>query len=257
MAQIAGEPDEPPKRLAWLVDVFPESSERSRVAQIPEMQRAATDDWPHAPEPVAPTVAAEVGATIRDAAHPRPPSGMHMLSIWRIASIAANCAFVLRRSPAVPATRSAPSRSTRPTSRTVYVPMIESDSYRRDLGERLTEAVIKEIELKTPYKVVGTPDADSILSAKLLERYAAHAGRKRVRRSAGLGDRVAGRSDVAQSPPAADRADAERSRCRRSCCAISQTSNLIPEVGQSVATSQQQAIERLAQQIVSTMEAPW
>ena len=25
---------------------------------------------------------------------------------------------------------------------TVYVPMIESDSYRRDLGERLTEAII-------------------------------------------------------------------------------------------------------------------
>src|SRR4051812_8178434 len=45
---------------------------------------------------------------------------------------------------------------------TVYVPMIESDSYRRDLGERLTEAIVKEIELKTPYKVVSTPDADSI-----------------------------------------------------------------------------------------------
>jgi hypothetical protein len=39
--------------------------------------------------------------------------------------------------------------------------------------------------------------------------------------------------------------------------AISQTATLIPEAGQSVATSQQQAIERLAQQIVSTMEAPW
>ena len=55
-----------------------------------------------------------------------------------------------------------------PDVTTVYVPMIESESYRRDLGERLTEAVIKEIELKTPYKVVGTPDADSILSAHLL-----------------------------------------------------------------------------------------
>src|SRR5215470_11311908 len=55
-----------------------------------------------------------------------------------------------------------------PDVRTVYVPMIESDSYRRDLGERLTEAVVKEIELKTPYKVVGTPDADSILTVRLL-----------------------------------------------------------------------------------------
>src|SRR6476659_10123256 len=55
-----------------------------------------------------------------------------------------------------------------PDVATVYVPMIESDSYRRDLGERLTEAVIKEIELKTPYKVVNTPSADSILSAHLI-----------------------------------------------------------------------------------------
>ncbi len=53
-----------------------------------------------------------------------------------------------------------------PDVATVYVPMIESDSYRRDLGERLTEAVCKEIELKTPYKVVSTPDADSILSVR-------------------------------------------------------------------------------------------
>ena len=38
---------------------------------------------------------------------------------------------------------------------------------------------------------------------------------------------------------------------------IQATANLIPEAGQSVATSQQKAIERLAQQIVATMEAPW
>ena len=38
----------------------------------------------------------------------------------------------------------------------------------RDLGERLTEAVGKEIELKTPFKVVGSPDADSILSVRLI-----------------------------------------------------------------------------------------
>ena len=55
-----------------------------------------------------------------------------------------------------------------PDVATVYVPMIDSDSYRRDLGERLTEAVDKEIELKTPYKVVSTPDADSVLSIRLV-----------------------------------------------------------------------------------------
>src|SRR5262245_35350210 len=48
----------------------------------------------------------------------------------------------------------------RPDLRTVHVPVIQSDSYRRYLGERLTEAIVKEIELRTPYKVVGPDAAD-------------------------------------------------------------------------------------------------
>ncbi len=46
--------------------------------------------------------------------------------------------------------------------------MFESNSYRRWLGERLTEAVIKEIELHTPYKVVHTPSADSVLQGRIV-----------------------------------------------------------------------------------------
>ncbi len=34
-------------------------------------------------------------------------------------------------------------------------------------GRAVTEAVVKEIELRTPFKVVSTPDADSILSGKI------------------------------------------------------------------------------------------
>lgn len=143
-----------------------------------------------------------------------------------------------------------------PDVTTVYVPMIESDSYRRDLGERLTEAVVKEIELKTPYKVVSTPDADSILSARLITDT-----RRTVIENAFDDPRL---SEVEL------RAEVTWLNRRRlpiapmqtlalppELISISQTTNLIPEAGQSVATSQQQAIERLAQQIVSTMEAPW
>ena len=54
-----------------------------------------------------------------------------------------------------------------PDIHTVYVPMFESKSFRRDLGERLTEAVAKEIELKTPFKVVNDPNADSVLTGRL------------------------------------------------------------------------------------------
>src|SRR4051812_26281404 len=139
---------------------------------------------------------------------------------------------------------------------TVYVPMIESDSYRRDLGERLTEAVVKEIELKTPYKVVNTPDADSVLTARLSSDT-----RRRLIQN-GFSDPRVSETDI--------RAEVNWiNRCRQplvpvqmipiptELLAVNQTSNLIPEAGQSVATSQQQAIQRLAQQIVGTMEAPW
>src|SRR5690242_16056672 len=56
----------------------------------------------------------------------------------------------------------------RPDVRTVHVPVVQSDSYRRYLGERLTEAVVKEIELRTPYKVVDAASADSVLNLRLV-----------------------------------------------------------------------------------------
>lgn len=143
-----------------------------------------------------------------------------------------------------------------PDVATVYVPMIESESYRRDLGERLTEAVVKEIELKTPYKVVNTPNADSILSARLLS------DTRRV-----LAENAFDNPRVSEAELRAEVTWLNRRRmpivpaqviaAPPELVSINQSSNLIPEVGQSVATSQQQAIERLAQQIVSTMEAPW
>lgn len=145
-----------------------------------------------------------------------------------------------------------------PDVQTIYVPMIESDSLRRDLGERLTEAVVKEIELKTPFKVVSTPNADAVLSAHLrndvrrvlvedafdapralennLRAEVTFVNRRRV----GLGT-VA--PHVIEVPP--------------ELVEIGQTSIMVPAIGQSVASSQQLAIERLAQQIVGTMEEPW
>lgn len=143
-----------------------------------------------------------------------------------------------------------------PDVETVYVPMIESDSFRRDLGERLTEAVVKEIELKTPFKVVGTPEADSILSTRLVGES------KRVV--------VENQNDDPRTIEISTAAEVTWLNRRRQplrapatlvlppeLLPIGQTSTLIAEAGQSVATAQQQAIERLAQQIVSTMEEPW
>src|SRR5262249_39528773 len=139
---------------------------------------------------------------------------------------------------------------------TVYVPMIESDSYRRDLGERLTEAVVKEIELKTPYKVVNTPDADSILTCRLMSD-----SRNRLIQN-GFSDPRVSLTDLRAQVNWINRrrqplVPVQMIPIPADLLNISQTSNLIPEAGQSVATSQQEAIQRLARQIVGTMEAPW
>ena len=134
--------------------------------------------------------------------------------------------------------------------------MIESNSFRRDLGERLTEAVVKELELKTPFKVVGTPDADSVLSVRMI------GDSKRVT--------IENQNDDPRALELAMNVQVTWLNRRRApirlpnsiplpveLLPIGNTSTLIPEGGQSVATAQQQAIVRLAQQIVSTMEEPW
>ena len=52
LAEIGGEPDEPKQRLAWLLNLVPQSRERKRVARIPELQDGKTllASKPEAPE---------------------------------------------------------------------------------------------------------------------------------------------------------------------------------------------------------------
>ncbi|MBC8351490.1 MAG: hypothetical protein H8E66_05855 [Planctomycetes bacterium] len=144
----------------------------------------------------------------------------------------------------------------RPDIQTVYVPMFESDSFRRNLGERLTEAVAKEIELKTPYKVVHRPDADSVLSARITSET------KRV---------VSEQVDDIPRNLEADLAVQVNWYDRRGeylmqdaqfnfspvAFSVAQSADFTPEGGQSVATAHQEAIQRLAEQIVSQMESRW
>jgi len=140
--------------------------------------------------------------------------------------------------------------------RTVYVPMFESASFRRNLGERLTEAVVKEIETRTPYKVVNNPNADSVLTGRIL------GDTKRVLVPALTGDarevQVGMRVEVSWT----DRKGrmlrpADYVPCPTEITDVSGTADVVPEVGQSIAVAQQDAICKMAQQIVGLMEKPW
>lgn len=138
---------------------------------------------------------------------------------------------------------------------TVYVPVFESSSFRRNLGEQLTEAVMKEIELRTPYKVTGDSNADTVLIGRIV------GDTKRVV----VENKYDEPRDVEVSLNVKvswlDRQSnlirkSESIRLPPDLVSVTETSPVVPEVGQSIATGQQKAIQRMAQQIVSMMETP-
>jgi hypothetical protein len=144
----------------------------------------------------------------------------------------------------------------RPQIRTVYVPVFESISFRPHLGEWLTEAVVKEIELRTPYKVVSTPNADSVLTGRILFE------NKRVLAESEFDDaRNIGTSLAVQVSWYDRRGDVLMQDTSFALSPLSlvatQDADFIPESGQSLVTANQETMRRLASQIVSQMEAPW
>ncbi len=138
----------------------------------------------------------------------------------------------------------------------IYVPVFKSNSFRRNLGERLTEAVIKEIQKRTTYTLTDEAHADTILSGAIIQetktvlipdlsgdaREVQTAINVQVSWTDRHGIKMREDKNIPLPPEIAD---------------VSGTGNLVPEVGQSVATAQQQAICRVAQQIVGLMEKPW
>lgn len=140
--------------------------------------------------------------------------------------------------------------------RTVYVPIIQSDVFRRDYGERLTEALVKEIELKTPYKVVHYPNADSVLTGRILDES------KRVIAENAFDEPRVLEHNVLVHVTWMDRYGnvlMPDSRIPVSPFALeaSEASVFIPEAGQSIATAQLDIFQNLAQQIVGQMETRW
>ena len=143
-----------------------------------------------------------------------------------------------------------------PDVATVYVPIFAYDGFRPGVGEQLTEAVAKEIELKTNYRVVGTPEADSILTGRIVT------DRKRL-----LVEDPFDNPRELETNFVVEVAWVNRHRnpltppttidLPPDLVGIGQTASLIAEAGQSSATSRQLLCQRLAEQIVATMEQPW
>jgi hypothetical protein len=52
---------------------------------------------------------------------------------------------------------------------TIHVEMLHSKEFRRELEFKLTEALVKRIEMDTPYRIAPRERADSVLSGEIIE----------------------------------------------------------------------------------------
>ena len=139
---------------------------------------------------------------------------------------------------------------------TVYVPMVDADPTRRHLAERLTEAICKQIEEHSPYKVVGRPSADSVLECRIVEK------KQRVtlvdpsndprQKSGQITLEVQWRDRRSHDIWQFDSLDWSDGATQ-----ITASDAMVAEFGHSLLTSEQRQIDRIASQIVGMMELPW
>ena len=140
--------------------------------------------------------------------------------------------------------------------RTIHVPIIRSESFRPEMGVRLTEAVQKEIENRTPYKITGAATADSTLVCRI------NYDTKRVVTETRTDEPRLLRQTLAAEVNWTDRIGNVLMENRflppgETAFLFTERSEMVPEAGQSLATSQQHSIQRMASHIVDQMEARW
>lgn len=133
--------------------------------------------------------------------------------------------------------------------RSVHVAMFESNSDRRFLGQRLTEAVTKQIISSTPLTITEPSFADSIIKGRLIRESKLVTGESITDEARSLD--VANRVEVEW----VDRAGTPL--MQRQTVQLDFDAELIPEGGQSLATTQQEIIDRIAREVVGQMEMPW
>ena len=131
----------------------------------------------------------------------------------------------------------------------IHVEMFHSRVFRRELEFRLTEAIIKRIEMDTPYRVESRQRADTLLSGEIV-----------AVQNRSLGDdfdldlpREIGSSVVVRFRWQDMRTGEillERPRF------VYQTS-YIPPVGETFSDGMMRALEGIAEEIVEAMEADW
>ncbi len=139
----------------------------------------------------------------------------------------------------------------------VHVPIFENLTYRRGIEFQLTEAVHKQIQNETHFRLVKADAADTRLTGRILRI------NKRVLGETGFDDprelqlqfvvvvrwedlrtgKLIGPERTIQLSP--------------EDVSVISTADFAPELGPSMATARQRAVENVARQVVQMMEMPW
>jgi len=132
--------------------------------------------------------------------------------------------------------------------RTIAVPIFENKTFRREWELRLTEAIDKNIEARTPYKIVSRDKADTVLTGELVE-----IDENVLTQRLGINLPRESQLTAAVNFTWKDkngRILVERKEFNRSATEI-------PQIGERVEDAEQLAIERLAAAIVDQLQQDW
>jgi hypothetical protein len=140
--------------------------------------------------------------------------------------------------------------------RSVYVPIATCEDFRRGYEFQLTESVLNQIKTRTPFRIAKNEAADTKLTMKIKSI------RKTVLGTTADNDprslQVQFAVDVVWEDLRTGRILAQRQvSLEPEVSHLFATGTMAPEVGQSLATATQDAMNSMARQIVDSMEATW
>ena len=146
--------------------------------------------------------------------------------------------------------------SNRPGIRSIHVPVVRTQTFRRNLDYLLTEAIHTEIKTRSGYRLTDAASADTILECRIVDT------RKNVLSETRFDDPRELQLMIGAEVSWIDRRNGRV--LQQQVFPVSQQlaqhasqASFAPEVGHSLATAQQDAVRQLAAQIVDLTEMPW
>lgn len=143
-----------------------------------------------------------------------------------------------------------------PDVKTVSVPIFENDTFRRGIEVQLTEAVQKEIQKRTPYRLAKGLNADTRLTGRIVQARKDVLGENKNDdpRELQLSLMIVTKWENLRTGEVLAVQEVPLSP---SAIPLTSQTEFAPEVGQSLATGTQDSIDQLARRIVNMMETPW